>query len=64
MVRILVSNDDGVNARGIRVLTQSLSTIADTVTVAPDRNRSGASNSLTLEVPLRVQKSLKLGFIR
>ena len=62
MVRILVSNDDGVNARGIRVLTQSLSTIADTVTVAPDRNRSGASNSLTLEVPLRVQEIPETGF--
>ncbi len=56
MVRILVSNDDGVNALGIRVLTQALSSISDVITVAPDRNRSGASNSLTLEVPLRVQQ--------
>lgn len=62
MVRILVSNDDGVNARGIRVLTQSLASIADTITVAPDRNRSGASNSLTLEVPLRVQEVPETGF--
>jgi 5'-nucleotidase len=55
-VKILVSNDDGFRAEGIRRLREALSTLADvTVTVvAPDRNRSGASNSLTLDVPLRV----------
>ena len=55
-VKILVSNDDGFRAEGIRRLREALTTLADvTVTVmAPDRNRSGASNSLTLDVPLRV----------
>ena len=55
-MKILVSNDDGFRAEGIRRLREALTTLADvTVTVvAPDRNRSGASNSLTLDVPLRV----------
>ncbi|CAG9295979.1 5'/3'-nucleotidase SurE [Celerinatantimonas diazotrophica] len=60
-MRILVSNDDGVNAPGIRALSDALSTIAQVTTIAPDRNCSGASNSLTLEQPLRVQK-LENGF--
>lgn len=55
-VKILLSNDDGVYAEGIHVLEQSLQDIADIVVVAPDRNRSGASNSLTLEQPLRVNQ--------
>jgi 5'-nucleotidase len=55
-VKILVSNDDGFRAEGIRRLREALATLDDvSVTVmAPDRNRSGASNSLTLDVPLRV----------
>lgn len=51
---ILLSNDDGVYAEGIRTLAQALADIAEIIIVAPDRNRSGASNSLTLEQPLRV----------
>jgi len=54
-MRILVSNDDGIYAEGISVLANSLCEIADVVVVAPDRNRSGASNSLTLDSPLRVK---------
>lgn len=54
-MRILVSNDDGVLAPGIRVLAAELATIADIEVMAPDRNRSGASNSLTLTRPLRVR---------
>lgn len=53
-LKVLLSNDDGVHAEGIRVLADALSSIADVIVVAPDRNRSGASNSLTLEQPLRV----------
>lgn len=53
-MKILLSNDDGVHAQGIHELKRALSDIADVVLVAPDRNRSGASNSLTLETPLRV----------
>lgn len=54
-MHILISNDDGVFAEGINVLAEVLSDIATVTVVAPDRNRSGASNSLTLENPLRVR---------
>jgi 5'-nucleotidase len=53
-VKILVSNDDGFRAEGIRRLREALMTLAEVTVVAPDRNKSGASNSLTLDVPLRV----------
>ncbi len=55
-MRILLSNDDGVYAKGIRTLAAALSDFAEVIIVAPDRNRSGASNSLTLEQALRVDK--------
>ena len=51
-MRILVSNDDGFHAEGIQVLAK-VRKIADVVIVAPDRNRSAASSSLTLVEPLR-----------
>jgi 5'-nucleotidase len=53
-VKILISNDDGYRAEGIRRLREALAALAEVTVVAPDRNRSGASNSLTLDVPLRV----------
>jgi 5'-nucleotidase len=53
-VKILLSNDDGYRAEGIRCLREALATLAEVTIVAPDRNKSGASNSLTLDVPLRV----------
>lgn len=53
-MKILISNDDGYRAEGLRALTLALTPLADVTVVAPDRNRSGASNSLTLDVPLRV----------
>ncbi|HET6603147.1 MAG TPA: 5'/3'-nucleotidase SurE [Xanthomonadaceae bacterium] len=53
-MHVLVSNDDGVDARGIRVLAERLRRCADVTVVAPDRDRSGASNSLTLDQPVRV----------
>jgi 5'-nucleotidase len=52
-MKILLSNDDGVHALGIKVLYQELSKFSDVTVVAPDRNCSGASNSLTLINPLR-----------
>lgn len=55
MLRILLTNDDGVFAKGLAVLSDTLGEIAQVNVVAPDRNRSGASNSLTLAVPLRVK---------
>jgi len=56
-VKILISNDDGYRAEGIHRLRAALATLAEVTVVAPDRNRSGASNSLTLDVPLRVFES-------
>ena len=58
-MKILISNDDGYLAPGINALADQLSSIADIVVVAPDSNRSGSSNSLTLDRPLRVMKSDK-----
>jgi 5'-nucleotidase len=53
-VKILVSNDDGYRAEGITRLREALRALGDVTVVAPDRNRSGAGNSLTLDVPLRL----------
>jgi 5'-nucleotidase len=55
VMRILLSNDDGVLAPGIQALASALREFADVTLVAPDRNRSGASNALTLDGPLRIQ---------
>ncbi len=56
-MRILLSNDDGYFAPGLACLAEALSIIADVVVVAPERDRSGASNSLTLDRPLSLHKS-------
>lgn len=56
-MRILISNDDGYLAPGINALADALASIADIVVVAPDSNRSGASNSLSLDRPLSVQQA-------
>lgn len=61
-MKILVSNDDGYQAPGILCLVETLQKIAEIIVVAPERNRSGASNSLTLEYPLR-PKYADNGFI-
>ncbi|WP_305804067.1 5'/3'-nucleotidase SurE [Stenotrophomonas sp. YIM B06876] len=56
-MRVLVSNDDGVDAPGIRMLAEELRGAGHEVTVvAPDRDRSGASNSLTLDQPIRLRR--------
>lgn len=56
-MRVLVSNDDGVDAPGIRTLAAGLRNAGhEVVIVAPDRDRSGASNSLTLDRPLMAKK--------
>jgi len=54
---ILLSNDDGYFAPGLNILAEHISKIADIIVVAPERNRSGASNSLTLDRPLTVRKA-------
>lgn len=56
-MRFLVSNDDGYQAPGIVGLAETLARHGSVVVVAPDRNRSGASNSLTLDSPLRVNRA-------
>ncbi|HUP92097.1 MAG TPA: 5'/3'-nucleotidase SurE [Solimonas sp.] len=55
-MKILLSNDDGCTAPGLRCLHEVLSSKHEVTVVAPDRNRSGASNSLTLLNPIRVQR--------
>ena len=52
-MKILLSNDDGYRAEGLEALRLALKPLGKVTTVAPDRNRSGASNSLTLDVPVR-----------
>lgn len=61
-MRILVSNDDGYQAQGIIELARALAEVAEVVVVAPDRNRSGASNSLTLDRPLQVINYAENGY--
>jgi len=56
-MHILLSNDDGYLAQGLATLAAVLSTQATVTVVAPDRNRSGASNSLTLDRPLHATRA-------
>ena len=63
-MKILVSNDDGVHAEGIRALSEALRSLGEVVVVAPDRNHSGASHSLTLENPLRLESYAHNDFFR
>jgi 5'-nucleotidase len=55
-MKILISNDDGVHAEGIRVLAREFSRDHDCVTVAPERERSTTGHSLTLHKPLRLRR--------
>ncbi|HLO61901.1 MAG TPA: 5'/3'-nucleotidase SurE [Azonexus sp.] len=56
-MRILLSNDDGYFAPGLTALADALSDLGELVVVAPEQNRSGASNSLTLDRPLHLKKA-------
>jgi 5'-nucleotidase len=56
-MRILLSNDDGYFAPGLAALAGVISTFAEVTVVAPERDRSGASNSLTLDRPLTVRRA-------
>lgn len=62
-MRILLSNDDGYLAPGLNCLARHLAGIAEVIVVAPDRDRSGASNSLTLDNPIRAHVA-ENGFTR
>ncbi|TAK80915.1 MAG: 5'/3'-nucleotidase SurE [Betaproteobacteria bacterium] len=56
-MKILVSNDDGYFAPGITLLAEALRQLGEVTVVAPERDRSGASNSLTLDRPLVVRRA-------
>src|SRR3990172_5157641 len=56
-MRILLSNDDGYFAPGLACLAEALAAMAEVVVVAPERDRSGASNSLTLDRPLALRRA-------
>lgn len=55
-MRILLTNDDGVNAPGLAALRKALSDLGDLTVVAPDTERSGVAHSVTLAQPLRIRK--------
>jgi 5'-nucleotidase len=57
LMRILLSNDDGYFAPGLAILAEALSAVAEIIVVAPERDRSGASNSLTLDRPLLLRQA-------
>ena len=52
----LISNDDGIMARGIQVLSKRMQQLGKVTVIAPDQNYSGASNSLTLDSPIRIKQ--------
>src|SRR5574343_1560408 len=56
-MRILLSNDDGYFAPGLAALAEALQGLGEIVVVAPEQNRSGASNSLTLDRPLFLKRA-------
>lgn len=56
-MHILLSNDDGYFSEGLKILARALSPLAKLTVVAPERNHSGASNSLTLDRPIRVSQA-------
>ena len=56
-MHILLSNDDGYFAPGLAILAESLASLGTVTVVAPERDRSGASNSLTLDRPLTVRRA-------
>ena len=55
-MKILISNDDGIAANGIRCLSETLSKNHEVYVIAPDRERSAAGHSLTLHTPIRVEE--------
>ena len=58
-MRILVTNDDGIYAKGIEKLAESLSHVAEVTVVAPDIERSAVGHAITLNTPLRVEEIYK-----
>jgi len=58
-IHFLISNDDGLAARGLQVLSDRIQQLGTVTIVAPDKDRSGASNSLTLDAPIRIREVAK-----
>ena len=58
-MHLLLSNDDGIHAIGLKLLADSLASLGEITVVAPNRNRSASSNSLTLDRPIRAQEMKK-----
>jgi 5'-nucleotidase len=56
---ILITNDDGVSAKGLKELTEVMRLFGDVVVVAPDSHRSGMSNAITVDHPIRVTKTIE-----
>ena len=56
---ILVTNDDGIEAKGIQSLINAMREIGDVIVVAPDKAQSGMSHAITLTVPVRVKNGIK-----
>jgi 5'-nucleotidase len=61
-MHFLISNDDGIHARGILVLAKWMKRLGNVTVVAPSQNCSGASNSLTLDAPIRIREIEKQHF--
>ena len=59
-LKILVSNDDGVNAEGLKVLVKRLKEMADVVVVAPDREQSAVGTSMTVRLPIKLHQAAPL----
>lgn len=55
-MRILITNDDGIFSEGLKLLAEALADLGQVIVVAPDREQSASSHSLTLNRPLRIQK--------
>ncbi len=60
-MKILVSNDDGIESKGIAALVKSLSEIADVTVVAPVKEQSAVGHAITMQMPLRIIKTYKSG---
>ena len=61
MIKVLVSNDDGIHAPGMNTLVQTLARAYEVYVVAPDRERSAMGHALTLHKPIRVDE-VDMGF--
>ncbi len=62
-MRILITNDDGIHSKGLRVLVESISEMGDVFTVVPEMEQSGASHAMTLNEPLKLQRLEKNTYI-